>query len=415
MKRIVRRFDSALLENNSGDAFQFDVEHPYEPDEEEAANYRARIDENARDAGATIRWACDVYPSCKRPFWYNGRKICDIEWRGWVISVLSYHDGCSIERVDGEEIYSPEDAHAAGLHTDADVNGSPEFDWGLSEPFVYVFRKSDDPDATYCPDEYCWGDPPCDLDEVFDFGRLADLVLTADEEYEYDSHGGDEVESQDDDNDLSEAKSRKRKKRVDVSLIKDAGNVEANVAHFNKVSGASMNCSESGYDGSTNGTHVKFYEAKGESVQNDALPDRDCTEELLDEAPEKHDTLNPALFGDSETLLGDVREALLKIAKDFTDTLDEDEVKYKLSDIKIVGSNCSYNYTDKSDIDLHLVFDLSMYDDAEKEQMAEMLYNYARRLWNNGHDVTIKGIPVEIFVETNNTVDLNSEPKSGLN
>ena len=128
----------------------------------------------------------------------------------------------------------------------------------------------------------------------------------------------------------------------------------------------------------------------------------------LEEAPEKHDTLNPKLWDiEKNELKPEVSDKVLEIAKDFTDELDEDEVKYKLLDIKLVGSNCSYNYNKASDLDVHLVFDLSIYDDDEKEKMAELLYNYARSLWNKNHTVEFYGIPVEIYVETENSEDKN--------
>lgn len=129
----------------------------------------------------------------------------------------------------------------------------------------------------------------------------------------------------------------------------------------------------------------------------------------LGEAPEKHDTLNPKLWDiENNELKPEVSEKVLEIAKDFTDGLDEDGVKYKLLDIKLVGSNCSYNYNKSSDLDVHLVFDLSIYNDAEKEHMAELLYNYARSLWNKNHTVEFYGIPVEIYVETDNTDGSNN-------
>lgn len=125
----------------------------------------------------------------------------------------------------------------------------------------------------------------------------------------------------------------------------------------------------------------------------------------LIETPEKHTTLNPKLWDiEKNELKPEVSEKVLEIAKDFTDGLDEDEVKYKLLDIKLVGSNCSYNYNKSSDLDVHLVFDLSIYaDDDEKEKMAELLYNYTRSLWNKNHTVEFYGIPVEIYIETENS------------
>jgi hypothetical protein len=134
------------------------------------------------------------------------------------------------------------------------------------------------------------------------------------------------------------------------------------------------------------------------------------TDYVVDESPEKHQTLNGKLWNiEDNTLKPEVKEKINAIVKDFCDGLDDNEVKYKLADVRLVGSNCSYNYTDRSDLDIHIVFDLGIYDDKEKEQMAETIYNYARNLWGKTHSVKFYDIPVEVFVETNNTVDLNKE------
>lgn len=127
----------------------------------------------------------------------------------------------------------------------------------------------------------------------------------------------------------------------------------------------------------------------------------------LNEKVEKHDILNPKLWNEDNTLKAEVEEKINMIVDDFLHGLEEDDIKFKLDDIKLVGSNASYNWNDKSDLDLHLVMDLSIYDDLEKKEMAELLYNYAKSLWNKNYVVYFRGIPVEIFVETNNTIDMN--------
>ena len=90
----------------------------------------------------------------------------------------------------------------------------------------------------------------------------------------------------------------------------------------------------------------------------------------LEEDIEKHDTLNPKLWNSDNTLKKEVREAILRIVDDFVSKLKEDEIKLELKDIKLVGSNCSYNYTDKSDLDIHLVAD------TETLECPDNLYQY---------------------------------------
>ncbi len=134
--------------------------------------------------------------------------------------------------------------------------------------------------------------------------------------------------------------------------------------------------------------------------------------EEMQEDIEKHDELNPKLFDENEKLKPEVREKLLEIADDFVDKLKDDEIKFELSDVKIVGSNCSYNYNKDSDLDLHLVADtktLKCPDD-----LYPLLYSAYRTIWNKNHDVSVYGIPVEIFVETDDTEQLNDEQRDQL-
>lgn len=126
--------------------------------------------------------------------------------------------------------------------------------------------------------------------------------------------------------------------------------------------------------------------------------------EGIDEDIEKHDTLNPKLW-DGNELKPEVKEKIDLIVKDFLDGLEEDGIKIKVDDIKLVGSNCSYNYNKDSDLDIHIVADT---DSLEcPDDLYPLLYSAYRSIWNKNHDVTFYGIPVELYIETSDTVDLN--------
>lgn len=116
----------------------------------------------------------------------------------------------------------------------------------------------------------------------------------------------------------------------------------------------------------------------------------------LTEDIEKHDDLNPLLFENDE-LKPDVKEAIEKIAEQFINGLKEDKIKFYLEDIVLVGSNVSYNYTKDSDLDIHLIAnsdELKCPDD-----LYPLLYSAYRSIFNSNYDLTIKGIPAEIYVE----------------
>lgn len=125
---------------------------------------------------------------------------------------------------------------------------------------------------------------------------------------------------------------------------------------------------------------------------------KDFTDKDINENIEKHNTLNQKLFDENKHLRPEVREKLLQIADEFIKCIKDDEVKFILKDVKLVGSNASYNYNPDSDIDLHLVADtksLKCPDD-----LYPVIYNLYKSAWNNKFTPTIHGIPVELYVET---------------
>lgn len=107
---------------------------------------------------------------------------------------------------------------------------------------------------------------------------------------------------------------------------------------------------------------------------------------------EPHDKLNPKLW-DGDELLPDVKSALIKIAHDFRNYID---VPFDVSDLIITGGQVSYYYTGHSDLDLHLIAD---FDSVACDREAAELFDAKRVLYNNRYTITVKGIPVELYVE----------------
>lgn len=107
---------------------------------------------------------------------------------------------------------------------------------------------------------------------------------------------------------------------------------------------------------------------------------------------EYNTTLNPKLW-DNDRLKGEVKGALMNIAEDFREFIGID---FDVVDVVITGGNVNYNYTSKSDIDLHLIADFSTV--ACDREVAE-LFDTKRLLYKRDHDININGIPVELYVE----------------
>ena len=105
-----------------------------------------------------------------------------------------------------------------------------------------------------------------------------------------------------------------------------------------------------------------------------------------------HDELNAQVW-DGDQLRLDVRYKLLSIAQRFVDYLDVPD--FKLVDVILRGSLVNYNYTQYSDFDLHIVTDYKTLDC----DITEQFYMAKKKIWNDEHDITIKGHEVELYVE----------------
>lgn len=104
-----------------------------------------------------------------------------------------------------------------------------------------------------------------------------------------------------------------------------------------------------------------------------------------------NDTLNPKLW-DNNQLITEVRYKLMAIAMHFARFLNVPELN--LRDITISGSNAAYGYADSSDLDLHLVVDMPK----DRPELAE-LYSAKKNEYNFTHDIKIKDIDVELYVQ----------------
>ena len=106
--------------------------------------------------------------------------------------------------------------------------------------------------------------------------------------------------------------------------------------------------------------------------------------------------LNKMFWDENKMLNPTIRLALLKVAEYFYDSIKLNK-KPVIKDIVFTGSLANYNYSKYSDIDLHLLFD---FEEMEGDrEMIEQFFMLAKASWNNEHDISIKGFPVEVYAE----------------
>ena len=118
--------------------------------------------------------------------------------------------------------------------------------------------------------------------------------------------------------------------------------------------------------------------------------------EVLEVDPEGfpiNDELEPKIWKDDK-IKPMISRRLLRIAQDFVDKLP---FPVTIKDVRLTGSLANYNWSEYSDIDLHIVVDFTELDD-NKDLVKEM-FDAKRLRWNEKHDIKIKDYEVELYVE----------------
>jgi hypothetical protein len=110
--------------------------------------------------------------------------------------------------------------------------------------------------------------------------------------------------------------------------------------------------------------------------------------------PEIKDDLNREIWGKDDKLKPEIAEKLLRIAEDFYKKLD---LPAPVLNITLTGSMANYNWTDKSDLDLHIVIDYLAVD--ENLELVEKYLAEAKTNWNRNHEIIIEDHEVEIYVQ----------------
>ena len=91
----------------------------------------------------------------------------------------------------------------------------------------------------------------------------------------------------------------------------------------------------------------------------------------------------------------EITSRLIQIALDFLQNIDVHPDD--LSDIILTGSIANYNWTEFSDIDLHLLIDFRKID--KNTDLVSEFFNAKKADWNKMHQIMIKGHEVEIYVQ----------------
>jgi len=110
---------------------------------------------------------------------------------------------------------------------------------------------------------------------------------------------------------------------------------------------------------------------------------------------EMQETLNPRVWDKNQKLRPEIRKTLLKIANDYFESLELHGVD--IEDVTFTGSLANYNWSQYSDVDLHMLIDYK--EVPVDESLVQDFLKTKSTNWNQNHDVKIYGYDVELYVQ----------------
>ena len=120
--------------------------------------------------------------------------------------------------------------------------------------------------------------------------------------------------------------------------------------------------------------------------------------------------LQPDIW-DGEVIEDDISDRLIEIVNDFMEFCGFTSKDYR--DITLTGSLANYNWSQFSDVDLHIIVDLANVD--ENKELVQEFFNAKRSLWNRTHDIDIHGFEVEVYVQDEGEPHVSTGVYSVLN
>jgi predicted nucleotidyltransferase len=117
---------------------------------------------------------------------------------------------------------------------------------------------------------------------------------------------------------------------------------------------------------------------------------------------ETKETLSDQIFEEKKghfVMRDEIKKRLLEVSNDFIESLG---VEFFIHDIVLTGSLANYNWSQYSDVDLHILID---FEESKYEMdILKEFFDAKKNVWNEKYDIKIKGYDVEVYVQ-----DVNEE------
>src|SRR5210317_314016 len=120
------------------------------------------------------------------------------------------------------------------------------------------------------------------------------------------------------------------------------------------------------------------------------------------------DELNPKIWDNPDNpsdakMKEDIRKRLMEIANEFVGFLG---LEIFVQDVTMTGSLANYNWSEFSDVDLHIMYDFN--ESGDKKELVQELFKIKKTLFNSTHDITVKGYDVQLYVQDTNEPHISS-------
>jgi len=121
---------------------------------------------------------------------------------------------------------------------------------------------------------------------------------------------------------------------------------------------------------------------------------------------ETKETLSNQIFEEKKghfVMRDEIKKRLLEVSNDFIESLG---VEFFIHDIVLTGSLANYNWSQYSDVDLHILID---FEESKYEMdILKEFFDAKKNVWNEKHDIKIKGYDVEVYVQDVNEEHISS-------
>lgn len=144
---------------------------------------------------------------------------------------------------------------------------------------------------------------------------------------------------------------------------------------------------------------------KPKSLFDELIEDKELDDKIVKSfQPKNH--LSEEIFeknDDGYVIHEDIRKRLVDVSSQFMDFVD---IEFFIHDIHFTGSLANYNWSEFSDIDLHILIDFE--DSNYPIKLLKEFFDSKRHVWNESHDIKIKGYEIEIYVQDVNEKHISS-------